>query len=69
MSKVYGNLNLSILVDVDGNSERLGLLQANYKLNPHRQVKWKLSCVDSFGHEEVIDVCDCENVDLTEFVD
>lgn len=69
MANVFGQITLHVLVPVESIEETLGLLQANYKVNPDRVIKWKLSCVDCNGYEEIIEVCDCDGLDLTEFID
>lgn len=68
MGNVFGKINLSVLVNVESNDETLGLLQANYKLNPERIVKWKLVAIDPKGNEEDIEVCNVDEVDLNEIV-
>jgi hypothetical protein len=68
MSYVFGKIELCVLVPVESDEETLGLLQANYKVNSETMIDWKLVGIDSHGNKVKIEVCDCENVDLTEFV-
>jgi hypothetical protein len=49
VAKVLGTITLNCLIDVDSEEETLGLLQANYKMNPEKFVKWKLTAIDSHG--------------------
>jgi hypothetical protein len=68
LNYVFGKINLSVLIPVDSEEETLGVLQANYKANPETMIDWKLVGIDSHGNKVKIEVCDCVDVDLTEFV-
>jgi hypothetical protein len=65
---VIGSINLKVIVPVDGESEELSLLQANYNVNPDRMVAWELYGIDCKGNRVKVDVCDCDKVDLDEVI-
>jgi hypothetical protein len=66
---VFGSVNLTVLVPVDGESEEIGLLQANYKINKERMIGWELYGIDPNGNRLKITVCDCNEVNLNELID
>jgi hypothetical protein len=68
MGNVFGTMNLIISTLVESESEELGILQANYRVNKDRFVGFELVGINSKGEREVITVHDCENVNLDEFV-
>jgi hypothetical protein len=69
LASVYGKLNLSVIVPVNAESETMGLLEANYKLEPNRIIGYELVAVDCKGERHKIDVCDCSEVLLNEYLD
>jgi hypothetical protein len=66
---VYGKLNLSVIVPVNAESETMGLLEANYKLEPSKIIAYELVAVDCKGERHKINVCDCSSVNLDEYLD
>ena len=68
MGSVFGKISLIVSVDCEAESEELGILQANYKLNKDRFVGYELVSINSRGEREIITVHDCDNVSLNEFI-
>lgn len=49
-NEVYGSINLDVSTKVDSDSEGLGILEANYKLNEMRIVNVELKFEDLNGN-------------------
>jgi|tagenome__1003787_1003787.scaffolds.fasta_scaffold10308247_1 hypothetical protein len=47
----------------------MGVLEANYNLNPHRIIAYKLVAVDCKGVEHTINVNEISEMILTDYVD
>lgn len=70
MGMVYGQMVLDVAVKVaEEEMEHVGLLEANYNLNPNRIIAYKLVAVDCKGVEHQIYVNDAVDVQLTEFIE
>ncbi|MBT2723067.1 hypothetical protein [Bacillus sp. ISL-46] len=70
MNQVFGKMVLDVAVDVESQNESMGLLEANYNLNPNRIIAYKLVAVDCKGKEHIIHVNDAVGeFELTEFVE
>lgn len=69
MSSVYGKMELTVSQQVKAVSEELGILEANYKLDPSQFVKWQLIGVDFNGEVKIIDVDEVNSLILDEYVE
>ena len=69
MTQVFGKMVLDVAVPVESEVDYMGVLEANYNLNPHRIIAYKLIAVDCKGVEHKINVNEVSEMDLTGFVD
>jgi hypothetical protein len=60
---------LDVAVNVGSTVEHMGLLEANYNLNPDRIIAYKLVAVDHLGKKHTVYVNDINEFELTEFVE
>ncbi|MED4228120.1 hypothetical protein [Neobacillus cucumis] len=69
MSQVFGKMVLDVAVPVESEVDYMGVLEANYNLNPHRIIVYKLVAVDCKGVEHTINVNEVSQMELTDYVD
>ncbi|MDR6997765.1 hypothetical protein [Neobacillus niacini] len=60
---------LDVCVLAESIVDYMGVLEANYNLNPNRIIAYKLVAVDCKGNEHIINVNEVSEMDLTEFMD
>jgi hypothetical protein len=68
MSEVHGEMKILVSVKVDSEDETMGLLEANYKINPERLIAYRLTAIDCKGKEHLIQLNDVIEMNLNEFV-
>lgn len=68
MNMVHGELTLNVAVKVDSEDEVMGLLEANYNLNPNRIIAYRLTMIDCKGKEHTITVNEAIKMNLDEYV-
>lgn len=69
MSQVFGKMGLDVAVPVESEVDYLGVLEANYNLNPHRIIAYKLVAVDCKGIEHTINVNEVSEMVLTDYLE
>jgi len=69
MNQVFGKMVLDVAVPVESEVDYMGVLEANYNLNPHRIIAYKLVVVDCKGIEHKINVNEVSEMVLTEYFD
>jgi len=67
MNSVVGKLILDVILPVENETEELGLLEANYKLDPDRLVGYEVYALDCKGERIKVNVMEWMN-DLGCFV-
>jgi hypothetical protein len=68
MSEVHGEMKISVSVKVDSDDETMGLLEANYRINPERLISYRLTAIDCKGKEHIIKLNDVIEMNLNEFI-
>lgn len=61
MALVFGKMTFDVSVGVKSEDETMGILEANYKVNPERMISYKLVAMDHNGIEHVLHIHDVDS--------
>jgi hypothetical protein len=56
MNSVVGKLILDVILPVENDTEELGLMEANYRLNPERLIGYEVYAVNCKGEQIKVNV-------------